>query len=41
MFFAISPRNHGPEKTIAALPALKSEVISAVDGSVGRMLSLR
>src|SRR5712671_981173 len=34
---SISPRNHGPVKIIAALPWLKRAVISAVDGSAGRM----
>jgi hypothetical protein len=34
-----SPRNHGPEKTMAALPSLKSEVIRAVEGSRGRTFS--
>jgi len=32
----ISPRNQGPEKTIAAFPWLNSAVIRATDGSAGR-----
>jgi hypothetical protein len=40
MPLAISPRNHGPENTMPALPSLNSEVISAEEGSAGRMPSL-
>ena len=40
MFLLISPRNQGPLKIIAALPSLNSAVISAVEGSAGRIWSL-
>ena len=34
-----SPRNHGPENTIGALPSLNRLAISVDDGSAGRMPS--